>query len=444
MRALDIINKKRNGFDLTSKEIQYFVDGIVAGDIPDYQISAWAMSVYFQGMTSRELADLTMQMAASGEKLNLDSIDGIKVDKHSTGGVGDKTTLVLLPWVASAGLSVAKMSGRSLGNLGGTIDKLESIPGFSIEKTQDEFLEQIKKFKLGIIGQSEKIAIADKKLYAIRDVTATAESKHLIASSIMSKKIAGGADKIVLDVKFGKGAFMKTFDDAVELAQMMVKIGVDLGKETVAIISKADEPIGYAVGNSLEIKEAVTTLQGKGPKDLEELCLVLGSHMLLLGEKAKTVEEARNNLKELLYNGEALKKFSELMYIQGGDIAFISNMELLPHAKWKKEIKSNISGFINEINAENIGYASMLLGAGRQKKNDVIDFGAGCIMKKKVGDWVDQGDVIGEIHWSFSDNHKIEYITKLIQDALIVADKRMSHKDLNFVVISKEDLYVKK
>ncbi|OUA56162.1 pyrimidine-nucleoside phosphorylase [Bacillus thuringiensis] len=440
MRILDLIEKKREGFELTTSEIQFLIDRLVYEEVPDYQISAWAMAVYFQGMTSRELADLTIAMANSGKKLNFNDLVDIKVDKHSTGGVGDTTTLILVPWVSAAGLSVAKMSGRSLGDLGGTIDKLESIPGFSVEVSQNDFIEQIKRYKVGLISQSSEISPADKKLYAIRDVTATAEAMPLIASSIMSKKIAGGADKIVLDVKFGKGAFMKTSDDAITLAKMMVKIGTDLNRETVAIVSRADEPIGYAVGNALEVKEAVATLQGKGPKDLEELCLTLGSYMLLLGNKAQTIAEARSVLKEVLYSGAALEQFSNLMNAQGANPQFIYDLDKLPKAKWKKEIIANTSGFINEINAKNIGSAAMLLGAGRERKDDTIDYGAGCVMKKKVGDKVRKGDILAEIHWSYSDKAKTENIIQLIEKSIYIKQKLNENTNFNLAVITKEDL----
>jgi pyrimidine-nucleoside phosphorylase len=365
MRMYDIILKKRNGGELTKEEIEFVVNGYTKGEIPDYQVSALLMAIYFQKMNKRETADLTMAMVNSGEVVDLSAIEGIKVDKHSTGGVGDTTTLVLGPMVAAAGAPVAKMSGRGLGHTGGTLDKLESIKGLRIEMPKEKFIENVNKVKLAVAGQTANLAPADKKLYALRDVTATVDNISLIASSIMSKKIAAGADAIVLDVKTGAGAFMKTLDDSFALAQEMVDIGTNVGRNTIAIVSDMDEPLGFAVGNALEVKEAIDTLKGKGPKDLYELCMTLGSYMLILAKKADNVETAREILEDTIRTGAALNKFKEFVAAQGGDPEVIDNPELLPKAEHIIEFKAEESGYVNKIVAIEVGLAALVLGAGR-------------------------------------------------------------------------------
>ncbi|MGG2990585.1 pyrimidine-nucleoside phosphorylase [Paenibacillus macerans] len=398
MRAVDLIRKKRDGQELTTEEIGFLVRGYSDGRIPDYQMSAWAMAVYYQGMSARETADLTMAMAASGETIDLGSIRGVKVDKHSTGGVGDKTTIVLGPLVAAAGVPVAKMSGRGLGHTGGTIDKLEAISGFSVELGKERFFRQVNEIGLAVVGQSGNMTPADKKLYALRDVTATVDSIPLIASSVMSKKIAAGADAIVLDVKTGSGAFMKTLEDSIRLAKAMVDIGTQVGRRTVAVISDMDQPLGYAIGNALEIKEAVATLRGEGPADLEEVCLILASHMLILGGKAADEEEAYALLKAKLQSGEALDKLKGMVSAQGGDTSQIDRLDLLPSAELQIEVRSESKGYVDSIQAEEIGLAAMMLGAGRETKDSVIDLGAGVELRKKIGDPVEIGDTLAVLH----------------------------------------------
>ena len=394
----DIIEKKRDGGELSSEEINFFIRGYTNGEIPDYQVSALLMAIYFQDMTEKERADLTREMAESGDQIDLSAIAGIKVDKHSTGGVGDTTTLILAPLVGSLGVPVAKMSGRGLGHTGGTIDKLESVPGFHVEITNDEFIRLVNKNKAAVIGQSGNLTPADKKLYSLRDVTATVNSIPLIASSIMSKKIAAGADAIVLDVKTGAGAFMKNLNDSRELAQAMVSIGKKVGRETIAVISDMSQPLGFAVGNALEIKEAIATLQGKGPKDLTELCLTLGSQMAVLSKKAENVEEARKKLEENLKNGNAFNQFKLFLEAQGGNTAVADNPQFLPQASYKVELPANTSGTVSEIIADEIGTAAMLLGAGRATKESQIDLAVGIVLHKKVGDPVKEGEALLTIH----------------------------------------------
>lgn len=398
MRMYDLILKKRNGGELSKQEIDYFVDNYTRGQIPDYQVSALLMAIYFKKMNERETADLTMAMVNSGDILDLSNIEGIKVDKHSTGGVGDTTTLVLGPMVASLGIPVAKMSGRGLGHTGGTIDKLESFNGFSVEMTKEKFIENVNKIKLAVGGQTGDLAPADKKLYALRDVTATVDNVSLIASSIMSKKIAAGADCIVLDVKVGDGAFMKTSEAAFELANEMVNIGNSVNRKTVAIISDMDQPLGFAVGNALEVKEAIDTLKGNGPKDLLELCLTLGGNMVVLAKKASTIEEARKLLVETISSGKAVEKLKEFVYAQGGDASYIDNIEKLPSAKHIIPVISSEEGYVGNIHAENIGLIAMELGAGRATKESIIDLAVGIVLNKKRGDKVNKGDVIAYVH----------------------------------------------
>lgn len=406
MRMYDLILKKRNGKELTEEEINFLIENYTKGNIPDYQVSALLMAIYFQKMNSKETANLTMAMAKSGDTLDLSKIDGIKVDKHSTGGVGDTTTLVLTPMVAALGIPVAKMSGRGLGHTGGTIDKLESFSGFSVEISEEEFIENVNSKKIAIMGQTADLAPADKKLYALRDVTATVDNISLIASSIMSKKIASGADAIVLDVKVGEGAFMKTHEQAKELASAMVSIGKNVGRDTVAVISDMDQPLGLAIGNSLEVKEAMDTLKGKGPKDLLELCLVLGSNMVVLSKKAKTVEEAREMLLGTIKDGSAIKKFREFIEAQGGDPSQVDDPGKLPKAKHIVPVKSDREGYVTKIHADNIGLVAMELGAGRATKEDKIDLAVGIVLNKKRGEKVQRGDIIAYIH--SNDENKIE------------------------------------
>lgn len=383
MRMVDIISKKRDGKALSTEEIQFFIDGYTNGEIPDYQASALAMAIFFQDMNDQERADLTMAMVGSGDTIDLSAIEGIKVDKHSTGGVGDTTTLVLAPLVAAVGVPVAKMSGRGLGHTGGTIDKLESIEGFHIELDKKDFIDLVNRDKVAVIGQSGNLTPADKKMYALRDVTGTVNSIPLIASSIMSKKIAAGADAIVLDVKTGAGAFMKTDEDAENLAHAMVRIGNNVGRNTMAVISDMSQPLGEAIGNALEVKEAIDTLKGQGPEDLTELVLVLGSQMVVLAKQAETLDEARAKLIEVIENGAALEKFKTFLSNQGGDASIVDHPEKLPQAKYQIEVPAKSSGFVSQIVADEIGIAAMILGAGRATKEDEINLAVGLMLRKK-------------------------------------------------------------
>ncbi|CAI3381842.1 pyrimidine-nucleoside phosphorylase [Enterococcus cecorum] len=398
MRMVDLIAKKRDGQSLSKEEIEWIVTGYTNGEIPDYQMSALTMAIFYQDMTDQEITDLTLAMANSGDVVNLENIEGIKVDKHSTGGVGDTTTLVLAPLVASVGVPVAKMSGRGLGYTGGTLDKLEAIPGFQIELSEDKFVELVNESKVAIIGQSGNLAPADKKLYALRDVTATVDSIPLIASSIMSKKIAAGADAIVLDVTTGAGAFMKNIEDAKRLASTMVQIGKLANRQTMAVISDMSQPLGKAIGNSLEVVEAIETLQGKGPKDLEEMCYVLGSQMVVLAKKADTLEQAREMLEEALHSGKAFAKFKEMVANQGGDVSVIDHPEKLLTAKYEIELPAKQSGVITKLVANELGIAAMMLGAGRKTKEDTIDFAVGLKLCKKVGEAIQEGESVLTIY----------------------------------------------
>ena len=409
MRMIDIIEKKRDGKSLTKEEIEFFVNGYTHGEVPDYQASSLAMAIFFQDMNDEERAALTMSMVNSGERIDLSDINGIKVDKHSTGGVGDTTTLVLAPLVAAVGVPVAKMSGRGLGHTGGTIDKLESVKGFNVEISEKDFIKLVNDNQVAVIGQSGNLTPADKKLYALRDVTGTVNSIPLIASSIMSKKIAAGADAIVLDVKTGSGAFMKTLDDAEALAHAMVRIGNNVGRNTMAIISDMSQPLGNAIGNALELKEAIATLKGNGPKDLTELVLTLGSQMVVLAEQATSLDEARQMLIDAIKTGKALNKFKTFLSNQGGDDSIVDSPEKLPSAKYQVEFKAKKDGFITEIIANEIGVASMMLGAGRQTKEDVIDLGVGIVLNKKVGEHVEKGENILTIHTNTKEIDDILY-----------------------------------
>ncbi len=398
MRMYDIIMKKRNGGELSREEIDFFVEGYTRGEIPDYQASALMMAVYFQKMTERETVALTMAMAESGDRLDLTGIKGVKVDKHSTGGVGDKTSLALAPMVASCGVPVAKMSGRGLGHTGGTIDKLESFPGFGTALTTERFMENVNRIGIAIMGQTADLAPADKKLYALRDVTATVDNMSLIASSIMSKKLAAGADAIVLDVKTGSGAFMKREEDARALAEEMVKIGNSAGRKTLAVISDMDQPLGRTVGNALEVREAIDTLMDRGPEDFTRLCLTLGSRMLMAGGRASEPEEAEELLREALKSGRALKKLAELVEAQGGDSRAVYEPDRLPAAKILLPVPAPRDGYISRIQCDEVGICSLVLGGGRQTKDSRIDLSVGLVLCRKVGDPVKAGEPLAMIH----------------------------------------------
>ncbi|MDU6558029.1 MAG: pyrimidine-nucleoside phosphorylase [Streptococcus sp.] len=391
MRAVDLIQKKRDGQELTSNEIKWLVEGYVAGTVPDYQMSAFAMAVYFKGMTTREISDLTMNMVKTGQEFDLSAIDGVKVDKHSTGGVGDKVTLILAPLVASFGVPVAKMSGRGLGHTGGTIDKLESIKGYQVERSQEDFIRQVQDIGVSVIGQSDQLVKADKLLYALRDVTATVDTIPLIASSVMSKKIAAGADAILLDVTVGEGAFMKTVDEARELAQTMVDLGKAVGRKTVAVITDMSQPLGRAIGNRLEILEALEILQGKGREDISHFICELAQIMLGLANVEKTVEEVRQHLE----NGQALAKFEKMVAAQGGDLEDLYRPVKVAHVV---DIPAQESGVISALPAMEFGLYAMRLGAGRAVKSDDLDYETGIVFEKKVGDSVQKGEIVAKVY----------------------------------------------
>ncbi|MDE3839470.1 pyrimidine-nucleoside phosphorylase [Bacillus methanolicus] len=434
MRMVDLIEKKRDGKELTTEEIQFIIKGYTDGSIPDYQMSALTMAIYFQGMTERERADLTMAMVESGDQIDLSKIEGIKVDKHSTGGVGDTTTLVLGPLVASVGVPVAKMSGRGLGHTGGTIDKLESVPGFHVEIDNQEFINLVNKNKIAVIGQSGNLTPADKKLYALRDVTATVNSIPLIASSIMSKKIAAGADCIVLDVKTGAGAFMKTLEGSRELARAMVRIGNNVGRKTMAVISDMSQPLGFAIGNALEVKEAIDTLKGEGPEDLTELCLTLGSHMVLLAQKANSLTEARQMLEKAIEDGSALESLKIFLSSQGGDASVVDDPSKLPQAKFTFELEAKEEGFVSEIVADEVGTAAMLLGAGRATKESEIDLSVGLVLRKKIGDQVKKGESLVTIYSNFEN---INDIKEKLYDHIKIAPEKVDPPKLIHEVIAE-------
>lgn len=398
MRFVDIIEKKRNGESLTQEEIHFWIEGYVNERIPDYQVSALCMVIYFQGMNTDEIAWLTHEMMHSGDVFDLSDIEGIKADKHSTGGVGDKTSLSLAPMVASCGLKIAKMSGRGLGHTGGTLDKMESIEGLSISLDDDAFKKQVNEIGIAIIGQTKQVVPADKKLYSLRDVTATVPSIPLIASSIMSKKLASGADTILLDVKFGEGAFMKTPEEAENLAKTMISIGNKLGRDTRAIISSMEQPLGNAIGNALEVKEAIATLKDEGPEDFKELCMHAGSIMLMQGKIASSEQEARALLQENISNGKALEKLIQMVKAQGGNIEQIVHPETLPKAKKEIEFFSKEEGYIQRLNALELGTLAMQIGAGRRVKEDNINHAVGIVLNKKDGDFVQKGDLLGIVH----------------------------------------------
>ncbi len=433
MRMYDLIVKKRNGGVLSKEEIDFMIKGYTKGDIPDYQMSAMMMAIYFKGMDEAETLSLTMAMEKSGDVLKLDAIKGIKVDKHSTGGVGDKTSLALTPMVAACGIPVAKMSGRGLGHTGGTIDKLESFPGFSTELTTENFIRNVNNIGIAIMGQTADLAPADKKLYALRDVTATVDNMSLIASSIMSKKLAAGADAIVLDVKTGSGAFMKTEEDAYALAREMVKIGNGAGRRCVAVVSDMDEPLGYAVGNALEVKEAIATLKGNGPADFTELVLALGVQMLILGGRAFSEEEAKEMLKRTIADGSALRKLAEFVKTQGGDEKAVFEEELLPKAVIIKEMKAEQEGYISHIACDEVGICSLLLGGGRETKESVIDLAVGIVLAKKVGDYVNAGDTLAVIH--ANDEKKLSAAEERLKRAYSITKEKPEKRPLIKTVI---------
>lgn len=421
MRVVDIIEKKKKGLELSKEEIDFVISGYVEGSIPDYQMSAFLMAVYFKSMTKDETANLTMAFVNSGDVADLSAIDGIKVDKHSTGGVGDKISLIVIPLVASMGVPVAKMSGRGLGHTGGTIDKLESIDGFKVELSEEEFTRNVNTYKMAITGQSGNLVPADKKIYALRDVTATVDSIPLIASSIMSKKIASGADAIVLDVKVGSGAFMKSLDEAKALARTMVDIGKSLNRNTIAVITNMDQPLGREVGNSNEIIEALKVLRGDGSEDETNVALTIASYMCVLGGAFSNFDEAYEELEKLISSGEAIEKFKELVKIQGGNPDIVDNFDKLPQAKYHIEVKANSQGVVNRLDAEEIGIAAMLLGAGRKTKADSIDFAAGISLNKKIGDYVDIGDILCVLH---TNKEQVDEAINKALNAYLITDEK--------------------
>lgn len=432
MRTVDIIQRKRDGQELSTQQIQYIVKDYTTDQIPDYQIAALLMAIYYRGMSARETADLTLAMADSGQRIDLSAIAGTKVDKHSTGGVGDKTSLIVGPLAAAAGVPVAKMSGRGLGHTGGTLDKLESIAGFQVELSQEQFIDHVNSLKLALIGQTGNLVPADKKLYALRDVTATVNSIPLIASSIMSKKIASGADAIVLDVKYGAGAFMTSLDDAKQLAKTMVDIGNALDRKTIAVISDMNEPLGYEVGNANEVREAVQVLSGTGEKRLTELCLTLAAYMCLAAGTYATFQQAYDALSELLYSKQALAKFEQFIKAQGGDVSFVSDPTRLAQASYHLEIKAEQSGYVQALHAEKIGVAAMLLGAGRQTKDDAIDYAAGITLTKKCGYKVQAGEVIAILH---SNRPIVEQSATLVKEAFTIASEQPEMRHIVYEVM---------
>ncbi|CDO01978.1 Pyrimidine-nucleoside phosphorylase [Oceanobacillus picturae] len=434
MRMYDIIEKKRDGHALTKEEIYFFIEGYTNGEIPDYQASALLMAIYFEDMTVEERANLTSAMVESGDQIDLSEISGVKVDKHSTGGVGDTTTLILAPLVASVGVPVAKMSGRGLGHTGGTIDKLEAVPGFHVEISNEKFIELVNQNKVAVIGQSGNLTPADKKLYGLRDVTATVNSIPLIASSIMSKKIASGADAIVLDVKTGAGAFMKNLEDAKKLAEAMVTIGNRVGRQTMAVISDMSQPLGYAIGNALEINEAIDTLKGRGPEDLTELCLTLGSQMVVLANQAESMEEARSKLKESIANGKAFEQFKTFLASQGGDASVADYPENLPQAEYKIELPSLSAGTVSKIIADDIGTAAMMLGAGRATKDSEIDLAVGIVLHKKIGDSVKEGEALLTIH---ANQENVDEVRAKLYDSIVIATENVPAPTLVYDTVTK-------
>lgn len=418
MRIVDLINKKKHGESLTKEEIEFFIFGYTKGEIPDYQASALLMAIYFKGMESREIADLTDAMVRSGDTVDLSRIEGIKVDKHSTGGVGDKISLIVIPLVASVGVPVAKMSGRGLGHTGGTIDKLEAIEGFQVELSNEDFITNVNTYKMAIVGQSGNLTPADKKLYALRDVTGTIDSIPLIASSIMSKKIAAGTDAIVLDVKVGSGAFMKNLDDARELAKTMVEIGNSLNRRTVAVITNMDQPLGHEIGNANEVREAIEVLSGHGAEDETEVSLTIASYMAVLGGAFESIVEARAHFEKIIASGEAIALLKKFVEIQGGNPDVIEHPEKLPQAQYHIEVKADLEGYIAGFDSEKVGISAMMLGAGRRKKEDAIDYAAGITLKKKLGEHVNLGDVLCVLHTNLD---KVEEAEKVVRSAFFIS-----------------------
>ncbi|KRE98263.1 thymidine phosphorylase [Paenibacillus sp. Soil766] len=432
MRMVDLIHKKRVGEALSEQEITFIINEYTAGSIPDYQMSAFLMATFLNGMTDEETSFLTLAMAGSGEMIDLSAIAGVKVDKHSTGGVGDKVSLIVGPVVASLGIPVAKMSGRGLGHTGGTLDKLESIPGFQIELSKEAFIEAVNTNKIAIVGQSGNLAPADKKIYALRDVTATVDSIPLIASSIMSKKIASGAEAIVLDVKIGSGAFMKTVEDARVLARTMVDIGTRLNRKTIAMITDMDQPLGREIGNANEIRESIEVLRGTGDKELTEVAISVAAYMAVLGKVYATFEEAQGAVRDIISKGKALDTFKRFLASQGGDARVVDQPELLPTAAYHIEVHAQQDGFISEIQAENIGIAAMVLGAGRAKKEDLIDYAVGLTLNKKIGDAVQKGESICTIH---ANRLEVAEVEAMILEAYKITLTQPAPKQLIYDVI---------
>ena len=437
MNVYEIIKKKRDGHELSKDEIRFIVDGFQNGQVREYQMSAFLMSVYFKGMSTRECLDLTMTMVDSGEKVDLSEIEGFIIDKHSTGGVGDKTTLVLAPLVAASGGIVAKMTGRELGHTGGTVDKLESIPGIELELSREKFIEVVNKIHVSLIAQTANLAPADKYIYALRNVTATVDSIPLIASSIMSKKLAAGSDGVVLDVKTGRGAFTQKYEDALELARTMVEIGEGAGIRVVALVTSMEQPLGYAIGNAVELKEAIETLKGKGPKDLVDIVMELGSYMLLLSGVVSTRDEAIDRLKSNVEAGKGLEKLGSMIEAQGGTRASIENPKLLPQPKLKLEVMAEGSGFVQEIDALEIGRASMILGAGRKTKDEPIDHSIGIILKKKAGDKVKEGEPLA-LFYSDGDLKKIEQAKEKLLKAYRIGSQSVEPSKFFYAKVSKD------
>ena len=438
MRIYDIIRKKRDNHELSKAEIEFFVDKYSKGEIPDYQASALLMAIYLNKMNKEETVYLTEAMMNSGDVIDLSEIDGIKVDKHSTGGVGDKTTIALAPLVAACGAPVAKMSGRGLGHTGGTLDKLEAIPGFSIEMEAKKFIDSVNKHKIAVCGQTATIAVADKKMYALRDVTATVDNISLIAASIMCKKLASGANAILLDVKTGDGAFMKTLDDSFELAKAMVDIGNGMNRETIGMITDMDEPLGFAVGNSLEVIEAIETLKGNGSKDFVNLCETLGAYMLVLAKTVDTFEEGVEKIREAISSGSALEKLKVFIENQGGDKRVVDDYSLLPQANIVVPIKAHRSGYISRIEAEEVGVSAMILGAGRETKDDELDLAAGIILNNKVGDYVNEGDILATMY--LNKEEKLESATERFIGAYSIVDEKVEPKKLVYGVVTKDGI----
>ena len=438
MKMYDLINKKKNKESMTAEEINYIVNGYTEGSIPDYQMSAFLMAVCLNGMDHRETADLTIAMAKTGDILDLSKIHGVKVDKHSTGGVGDKTSLVLGPMVASLGIPVAKMSGRGLGHTGGTIDKLESFPGFSTSITTEQFVENVNRIKMAIVGQTANLAPADKKIYALRDVTATIDNISLIASSIMSKKIASGSDVIVLDVKTGSGAFMKTLEASIALAKEMVQIGTLAGRQTYAVITDMNQPLGIAIGNTLEVKEAIETLSGHGPEDLLEESITLGSYMVVGAGVAKTVEEAATMLHKTIADGSALKKLAEFVQAQGGDNRAVFQTDLFPEASLAEEVEAPEAGYITYIHTDEVGMTSLILGGGRETKESVIDLSVGIRLHKKLGDYVKQGESMATLY--ANDPKKLSEAKKRFLGAYVIGSEEPVRPKNVYAVVTKDSV----